>query len=172
MATHALSESRPSCLRTRQRILCLHSFRTSGAILKQQLFLFSNLGTISSAGSWPQAAISSLASPLPKAPAAAEGSGVAALERLGRAPFARPSLATLPSSCSQAPPSPTTAISTTSTRRIDAARPTTRSRTRSSRRSSRGPTTSGSTPIGGGRGRAVASSTTTWRSRLAPWPTP
>lgn len=44
MATHALSESRPSCLRPRQRILCLHSFRTSGAILKQQLFLFSNLG--------------------------------------------------------------------------------------------------------------------------------
>ena len=44
MASHALSESRPSCLRPRQRILCLHSFRTSGAILKQQLFLFSNLG--------------------------------------------------------------------------------------------------------------------------------
>ena len=44
MASHALSESRPSCLLPRQRILCLHSFRTSGAILKQQLFLFSNLG--------------------------------------------------------------------------------------------------------------------------------
>ena len=40
------SEHRLSCLRPRQRILCLHSFRTSGAILKQQLFLFSNLGTI------------------------------------------------------------------------------------------------------------------------------
>jgi len=54
MSRYALSESPPSCVRRKQRVLCLHSFRTSGAILKQQLFLFSNLGTLSSAGSPPQ----------------------------------------------------------------------------------------------------------------------
>ena len=47
MSRYALSESPPSCVRRKQRVLCLHSFRTSGAILKQQLFLFSNLGTLS-----------------------------------------------------------------------------------------------------------------------------
>ena len=54
MSRYALSESPPSCVRRKQRVLLLHSFRTSGAILKQQLFLFSNLGTLSSAGRRPQ----------------------------------------------------------------------------------------------------------------------
>lgn len=54
MSRHALSERSPSCVRRKHRVLCLHSFRTSGAILKQQLFLFSNLGTLSSAESRPQ----------------------------------------------------------------------------------------------------------------------
>ena len=99
---------------------------------------------------------------------------------------------------SQAPYSPTTATSTTSTRRTAAARPTTTTWTHSSHRCyrsrdgiatgqparvcrsrlntsvsgplrySRGLTMSGSTPIGGGRGRVVESSTITWRSRLPP----
>ena len=35
-----------NCQTRKQRLLCLHSFRTSGEILAQQLFLFSNLGSV------------------------------------------------------------------------------------------------------------------------------
>ena len=96
----------------------------------------------------------------------ATGAGRGRFRALGNGFVVRP-LATLPNSCTQAPSSPSTAISTTSTRRIVAARPTTRSWTRSSRRCSRGRTTSGSTPAQrrAARSGVAPSSTATWRSR-------